>query len=131
MTSTQLHTNTGSKPIISGTLSVVHGLEDVVSNAQRYIAEAIVEAIEEEHLNLKETLERHPDWADLVDDSEVSFSDEGVNYSVNADGAMDLEYGNPQRNIIATGALRSIAKRRSYTVSRSITEKFLKLAGRA
>jgi hypothetical protein len=65
-------------------------------------------------------LANHPDWADKKGNAKVSLTPEGINYSVDHEDAMDLEYGNPMRKVVGTGVLRSTAKRRSFDVTKEL-----------
>jgi hypothetical protein len=76
--------------------------------------------LSEESSALKEQLSRHTDWADKVDSANVSVKDGFMEYTVDHPDAQDLEYGNPMKKVVATGALRSIAKSREFTVNESL-----------
>jgi hypothetical protein len=120
MTSTQLHTSTGSKPIISGDFSIISILEETVATYEEAMTQSLSSVVDEESSVLKEQLSQHPDWADKVDSANVSVKDGHMEYSVNHPDALDLEYGNPLKKVVATGTLRSIAKSREYDVNESL-----------
>jgi hypothetical protein len=120
MTSAQLHTNTNSKPIVSGEFALFSGLEQQIKDYDEALNRALEETLDAEKTHLTNTLSNHPDWADKSGNAKVSFTPEGVNYSVDHEDALDLEYGNPMRNVVATGVLRSTAKRRSYDVTKEL-----------
>jgi hypothetical protein len=87
---------------------------------------AIKETLTVEKDYLRNTLSNHPDWSDKVDKASVALNAGGINYSVDHEDAQDLEYGNPMRNTVATGVLRSTAKRRSYDVSKEFMNRVAK-----
>lgn len=120
MTSAQLHTTTGSKPIVSGNFSIISILEETVNTYEDAMSQSLSSVVNEESSILKEKLSRHPDWADKVDSANVSVKDGFMEYSVDHPDALDLEYGNPIKKVVATGALRSIAKSREYDVNDSL-----------
>lgn len=120
MTSAQMHTSTGSKSIVSGEFALLSVLETSLNNYDKALDSALEETLSVEKTHLTDTLSNHPDWADKAGNAKVSFTPEGINYSVDHEDAMDLEYGNPARNVVATGVLRSTAKRRSYDVTKEL-----------
>jgi hypothetical protein len=120
MTSAQLHTSTGSKPIVSGDFSILSILEETVDTYESAMSQSLSNVLSEESSALKEQLSRHPDWADKVDSANVSVKDGFMEYTVDHPDAQDLEYGNPMKKVVATGALRSIAKSREFTVNESL-----------
>lgn len=120
MTSAQLHTTTGSKEVISGNLSILSIIEESVDYYEDALSESLYSVIDEESSILKEQLSSHPDWSDKVDSANVSVKDGHMEYSVDHPDAMDLEYGNPMKQVIATGILRSVAKSREYDVNESL-----------
>lgn len=120
MTSAQLHTSTNSKPIVSGEFALFSELENKINKYDKALESALEETINSEKTHLTDTLANHPDWADKSGNAKVSFTPEGINYSVDHEDALDLEYGNPMRNVVATGVLRSTAKRRSYDVTKEL-----------
>jgi hypothetical protein len=120
MTSAQLHTSTGSKPIVSGDFSILSILEETVDTYESAMSQSLSSVLSEESSALKEQLSRHPDWADKVDSANVSVKDGFMEYTVDHPDAQDLEYGNPMKKVVATGALRSIAKSREFTVNESL-----------
>jgi hypothetical protein len=120
MTSTQPYVNKGSGTIISGTPSIIGLFEDTLSVYMKSLDEAIKQTEEQESTIFKEQLSSHPDWADKMDDAIVSVNEGHFNYEVNHPDAMDIEYGNPSRKVVATGFLRSTAKNREYSVNESL-----------
>jgi hypothetical protein len=120
MTSAQPYINKGSGTVISGLPSFVSLLEETISVYGSSLEKAVQDTIEQETTIFKEQLSKHPDWADKVDDGEVTVSEGHLNYAVNHPDALDLEYGNPIKKVVATGTLRSIAKRREYDVNQSL-----------
>lgn len=126
MTSAQMHTSTGSGKIVSGEFSLFASLEQQIKNYDKAMNKAIEETLTVEKEHLRDTLSSHPDWADKADKSSVSLTPGGINYSVDHEDAQDLEYGNPMRNTVATGTLRSIAKRRSYDISKEFMSRVAK-----
>lgn len=121
MTSAQLHTSTGSKPIVSGEFSLLSILEETVDVYEDVLAKSLSTVASEESTILKERLANHPDWADKVDSANVSVKDGFLEYTVDHPDAQKLEYGNPMENVVATGMLRSIAKSREYDVNSALT----------
>lgn len=130
MTSAQLHTSMGSAPLLSGTPVVLSEVDEMLSDIKLHIANALVELAGDEKTNLMKILNQHPDWAEFVNDVSVSVSDKGLAYLIHGDDANDLEYGNPQKDIAATGMVRGFAKRRSYELGHSLVNKIWKVAGR-
>lgn len=126
MTSAQLHTSTGSGKIVSGEFSLFASLEQQIKNYDKAMNKAIEETLTVEKKHLRDTLSNHPDWSDKVDKASVALTPGGINYSVDHEDAQDLEYGNPMRNTVATGTLRSIAKRRSYEISKEFMSRVAK-----
>lgn len=120
MTSAQLHTSTGSKPIVSGDFSILSILEETVDTYESAMSQSLSSVLSEESSVLKEQLSRHPDWADKVDSANVSVKDGFMEYTVDHPDAQDLEYGNPMKKVVATGILRSVAKSREYDVNESL-----------
>ena len=120
MTSTQPHTRTGSSSVISGTPTVISVLEESLESYLDAVKEAVRSVEDEETVALRDQLSRHPDWADKSDSANVHANEGFLNYEVSHPDAMDLEYGNPMKKIVATGVLRSIAKRREYDVNQSL-----------
>lgn len=114
MTSAQLYTSTGSDSAVSGQFFMISDLERKIDMYENALDDALEETLSVEKQFLSNTLSNHPDWADKADNANVSLTNDGFQYSVNHDDAQDLEYGNPARNVVATGVLRSTAKRRSY-----------------
>jgi hypothetical protein len=126
MTSAQLHTSTGSGKIVSGELVLFSDLQNKIDKYDKAIDGALEETLNYEKTHLTDTLSNHPDWADKSGNAKVSFTPEGINYSVDHEDAMDLEYGNPARKVVATGLLRSTAKRRSYDVTNELMGRIAK-----
>ena len=120
MTSTQSYMSVGFKPIVSGEMALFADIERQINNYEKALEGAIEETIGHEQKYLSNTLSNHPDWADKAGNAKVSFTPEGINYSVDHEDATDLEYGNPMRKVVATGVLRSTAKRRSYDVTKEL-----------
>lgn len=120
MASAQLHTTTGSKSIVSGNLSIFSLIEETVSSYETALEQSLSSVVDEESTVLKERLSQHPDWADKADSAKVSVSGGSLEYSVDHPDAMDLEYGNPMKQVVPTGVLRSIAKSREYDVNESL-----------
>jgi len=110
----------GSKPIVSGEMALFADIQRQINNYEKALEGAIEETIGHEQKYLSNTLSNHPDWADKAGNAKVSFTPEGINYSVDHEDATDLEYGNPMRKVVATGVLRSTAKRRSYDVTKEL-----------
>jgi len=126
MTSAQMHTSTGSGKIVSGEFSLFASLEQQIKKYDKAMDGAIKETLTVEKDYLRNTLSNHPDWSDKVDKASVALTAGGINYSVDHEDAQDLEYGNPMRNTVATGVLRSTAKRRSYDVSKEFMNRVAK-----
>lgn len=120
MTSTQSYMSVGFKPIVSGEMALFADIERQINNYEKALEGAIEETLGHEQKYLSSTLSNHPDWADKAGNAKVSFTPEGINYSVDHEDATDLEYGNPMRKVVATGVLRSTAKRRSYDVTKEL-----------
>jgi hypothetical protein len=120
MTSAQLHTTTGSKPIVSGEFSLLSILEETVEVYEKAMSESLSSVASAESNILKQRLANHPDWADKVDSANVSVKDGHMEYTVDHPDAQDLEYGNPMKKVVATGILRSVAKSREYDVNESL-----------
>lgn len=126
MTSAQLHTSTGSGKIVSGEFSLLASLENQIKNYDKALESALKETLDAEKSHLTNTLANHPDWADKAGNAKVSLTPDGINYSVDHDDATDLEYGNPMRKVVATGVLRSTAKRRSFDVTKELMGRIAK-----
>lgn len=120
MTSAQSYTRTGSSPAVSGNLSILAILEDTADQYVDALAESLSAVVSEESEYLKSQLSRHPDWADKVDSTNVSYRNGKLEYSVSHPDAVDLEYGNPTKKVVATGTLRSVAKSREYDTKESL-----------
>lgn len=120
MTSAQSHTRTGSRPIVSGNFSILSILEETVNSYEDAMEQSLSSVVNEESTVLKEKLSQHPDWADKAESAKVSVSGGSLDYSVDHPDAMDLEYGNPMKQVVPTGVLRSIAKSREYDVNESL-----------
>lgn len=120
MTSAQPYIRTGSRPSVSGNLSILSVLEETAEKYVDAMAGSLSEVVNEESEYLKDQLSRHPDWADKVDSASVSYNGGQLEYSVSHPDATDLEYGNPMKKVVATGILRSVAKGREYDVNESL-----------
>lgn len=131
MTSLQPHASTDSAQTISGDFYLLSLLNDSVQAYPEALDEAILSLLEEEKRELSGRMSAHPDWGYLSDKAEVSLTEDGIKYAVNDEIAVDLEYGNPQTNIVATGLLRSVAKRRSFGLVSRFMEKISKGLPRA
>lgn len=114
MTSAQPYMSTGSGSIVSGQFSLLSDLQRKIDMYDTAVDKALEKTMSMEQQILVNTLNNHPDWADKADSASVSLTPNGIQYSVEHDDAQDLEYGNPARNVVATGVLRSTAKKRSY-----------------
>lgn len=126
MTSLQSHASTGSSKTISGDFYLLSLLEDSISGYPDALEKALSDLLAEEKAELTDRMSAHPDWSHLSDKAEVSFEGNNVKYAVNDDVAVDLEYGNPQTSITATGLLRSTAKRRSFDLATRLMDKVSK-----
>jgi len=122
MTSLQPHASTVSGPIIEGDFYLLGILEDSVVGYSAAVEVALSRLIDEESKALSSRLSAHPDWNHLSDKAEVNLTSTGLEYAVHDDVAADLEYGNPQTNITATGLVRSVAKRRSFDLTKRLME---------
>lgn len=120
MTSAQSYTRKGSGSVISGTPTTISVLEESLDGYLNAVEHAVRSVEQEETTALRDQLSRHPDWADKSDSANVHANEGFLNYEVNHPDAMDLEYGNPMKKIVATGVLRSVAKRREYDVNQSL-----------
>lgn len=125
MTSAQLHIGTDSKPIISGMPGAIADADAVMADIRKRVAQSLTEMVGEEDEALKDFLGQHPDWASVLDDSSVTTDGSSLEYRVLHPTAMDLEYGNPQENIVATGSLRSFAAQRSQVLGSTLVKKVL------
>lgn len=120
MTSAQPYIRTGSRPIVSGNLEILSILEETAEVYEDKLLESLSTVVDNESAYLRSRLSQHPDWADKANQSEVSFRNGSFEYSVAHPDAMDLEYGNPLKKVVATGVLRSVAKGREYDVNQSL-----------
>ncbi len=120
MTSAQLHTSTDSASVISGFPSVISLLKDNLLIYETALEQSLAETAVQETAILRDNLSQHPDWADKGDSAKVSVNNGFFDYSVEHPDAMDLEYGNPTKKVVATGTLRSVAKNREYDVNKSL-----------
>lgn len=131
MTLLQQHASTGSKTLISGALAVETYYGAVAKRALDSLQETIAEVEQEESEALKDRMSLHPMWAGMVDSARVSVTQNNISYIVEDEGAVDAEYGNPQKEIVASGLLRSQARRRSEDIERGLVAKVLGKASRA
>lgn len=126
MVPAQLHASSGSGEIISGEFYALSLLQDIVDEYPKALNEALLELIQEETSHLVSRMDNHPDWGYVSDKAYVSLIEEGIEYGVADEIASDLEYGNPQKNVVASGLLRSTAKRRSYELGQKLAENISK-----
>lgn len=125
MTSAQPHTSKDSKPAISGNFSLFGQLTEFTQTYGDRASKSLEAVIEDERKALKDTLSQHPDWSDLADKSDVQVNDGDLEYIVDDPYAMDLEYGNPQKNIVATGLLRATAVSRATEVTSGLSRRIM------
>ena len=125
MTSAQVHTTVGSKGNISETFDFILEFEKFFDTIEDRTQDAVSSTISEETQVLRDTLGNHPDWSPMKDSAEVRLEDGMLAYRVEDPRAMDIEYGNPQKKIVATGLLRSTAVSRSQDVTESIMNKII------
>lgn len=122
----QLHASSGSGAVISGEFYALSLLKDIVDEYPAALEKAMIDLVEEEKGALTDRMGNHPDWGYLEDKAYVSVTTEGLEYGVADEIASDLEYGNPQKKIVASGLLRSTAKRRSFDLGKSLMDKISK-----
>jgi len=128
MNSLQSHTSTGTKPIISGYFSLASNYEDFLKDVDEHISNTLSNIAEEENLSFKNRLNETPDWKHTQETADVSVSLTNVEFSVGHEDAQDLEYGNPMANRVASGLIRSQAKRRSDEIGTSLATRVIEEA---
>lgn len=131
MTLLQQHASTGSKPFLTGTLAAVSYLGSWMEQAEKSFQQAIDELEAEEGEALKDRMSLHPQWSGMVDSARVSIMGNNISYIVEDEGAVDAEYGNPQKEIVASGLLRSQARRRTEDLEKGLVGKVLEVGSRA
>jgi len=128
MNSLQSHTSTGTKPIISGYFSLASYYESFLENVDAHISSTLNNISKEETLSFKNRLNETPDWKHTQETADVSISLTDVEFSVGHDDSQDLEYGNPLVNRVASGLIRSQAKRRSDEIGTSLATRVIEEA---
>lgn len=131
-TSTSISNARGSGSLISGTPSVVTFVESLVENFPTIIMEALDEIRAEEEETLRVAMSDHPEWKKHSQKASVSIEGKNINYGVkdpHDPDVVDLEYGNPVKNVAPTGLLRATAQRRSFDVSVKMSSKFSEKLG--
>ena len=128
MNSLQSHTSTGAKPLISGYFSIASRYDDLVENVGEHIANTLSNIAKEESLDFKNRLNETPDWKHTQETAQVSLTADSVEFSVGHEDAQDLEYGNPMVNRVASGLIRSQAKRRSEQIGGSLASRVVEEA---
>lgn len=123
MTSAQLHTSTNSNSIIRGEFPTAWFFEDLLEAYPKAVVASVKELLENEQAQLSNTMSNHPDWAHLSDEAKVGLVDGHVEYSVNnpTNEVSMLEYGDPTKQVVATGLLRSTAFKRTQDLKRELT----------
>lgn len=128
MNSLQSHTSTGTKPLISGYFSLASNYEGFLKDVDEHISNTLSNIAEEETLSFKNRLNETPDWKHTQETAGVSVSLTNVEFSVGHEDAQDLEYGNPMANRVASGLIRSQAKRRSDEIGISLATRVIEEA---
>ena len=123
MTSAQLHTSTNSNSIIRGEFPTAWFFEDLLEAYPKAVVASVKELLENEQAQLSNTMSNHPAWAHLSDEAKVGLVDGHVEYSVNnpTNEVSMLEYGDPTKQVVATGLLRSTAFKRTQDLKRELT----------
>jgi hypothetical protein len=122
MTASSTYSRNGSSASTPAEFSpFVSWVESAVNALPQAIVQAITAVEKEEKTFLEDRLNRHPDWAAIKPNANVRYGQEGMVYQVPGAQAHQLEYGNPEESIVATGLVRSTAKRREYDVQQSLT----------
>ena len=122
MTASSTYSRNGSSASTPAEFSpFVSWVESAVSSLPQAIVQAVAAVEKEEKSFLEDRLNKHPDWAAIKPVVNVNYGEGGMVYQVPGAKAHQLEYGNPEDSIVATGLVRSTAKRREYDVQQSMT----------
>ncbi len=123
MTASSTYSSTGSNAPVPAEFGPFFAwVSQAVASLPNTILQAISQVEAQEKAALEDRLNRHPDWASIAPEVNVKYGDNGLTYSVSGAKAHQLEYGNPEDSIVATGLVRSTAKRREYDVQKSMTD---------
>ena len=126
-TSTSISNAQDSSPLISGTPFSVNLAQSLVENFSDILLETMEEIQKEEEEALRVAMGDHPEWSQHTEKASVGIEGTNITYSVkdpNDPDIVDLEYGNPVRNVAPTGLLRSTAQKRSFDVAVKMSSKF-------
>lgn len=122
MPSTSTNTSKNSRSFLSDFF------DNIAKNVARYeeiVQDSLMAQSSIETVKLQETMSTHPDWSDKVDQASVSVSGRSLEYRVDHEDAVDLEYGNPMKNLATTGLIRSTAKKREYEASKAVANRMI------
>lgn len=123
MTSAQLHTSMNSNSIIRGEFPTAWFFEDLLESYPKAVVASVKELLASEQSHLANNMSNHPDWAHLSNEAKVGLVDGHVEYSVNTptNEVTMLEYGDPTKQVVATGLLRSTAFNRGQDLKKELT----------
>lgn len=112
-----------SNSIIRGEFPTAWFFEDLLEAYPKAVVASVKELLENEQSHLSNTMSNHPDWAHLSDEAKVVLVDGQVEYSINnpTNEVTMLEYGDPTKQVVATGLLRSTAFKRTQDLKRELT----------